>query len=138
MGNAKSITFTDTAGKSWTIAGDSARVFLGVKSVRFRLENGAGGYYVNGGSTLPAVSGAYAIDGSGNVSQIGNGAYVITGSGTEQLQTPAGTGGSSYTFTGSGWGHNVGMSQWGANAMAKAGKTYRDILTFYYTGVEVN
>lgn len=138
MGNAKSVTFTDSAGKSWTIAGDSARIFLGVKSVRYRLEDGGGGYYVNGGGTLPAVSGAYAIDGSGNVSQLGDGAYIITGSGTEQLQAPAGTSGSSYTFVGTGWGHNVGMSQWGANAMAKAGKTYREILTFYYTGVEVN
>lgn len=138
MGNAKSVTFTDSAGKSWTIAGDSARVFLGVKSVRYRLENGGGGYYVNGGGTLLAVSGAYAIDGSGNVTQLGEGTYVITGSGTEQLQAPAGTSGSSYTFVGTGWGHNVGLSQWGANAMAKAGKTYREILTFYYTGVDVN
>lgn len=137
-GNAKSVTFTDTAGKSWTIAGDSARVFLGVRSVRFQLENSmSGGYYVNGGGTLSSVSGAYAIDGSGSVIQIGNGAYVITGSGTEQLQTPTGTSGDSYVFVGSGWGHNVGLSQWGANAMAKAGKTYREILTFYYTGVEV-
>ncbi|HWI51087.1 MAG TPA: stage II sporulation protein D [Symbiobacteriaceae bacterium] len=36
-----------------------------------------------------------------------------------------------------GYGHGVGMSQWGANGMAKAGKTYRDILTHYYTGVEI-
>ncbi|SBW03735.1 SpoIID/LytB domain protein [uncultured Eubacteriales bacterium] len=138
MGNAKSITFTDTLGKSWTIAGDSARVFLGARSVRLRLESGGGGgYYVNGSGTLSSVSDAYAIGGSGNVSQVGDGAYVITGSGTEQVQAPAGASGDSYTFVGSGWGHNVGMSQWGANAMAKAGKTYREILTFYYTGVEV-
>lgn len=41
------------------------------------------------------------------------------------------------TFTGSGYGHGVGMSQWGAYAMAQAGKTYVDILKFYYTGVEI-
>ena len=29
------------------------------------------------------------------------------------------------------------MSQWGAYAMAKAGKTYREILNFYYTGIEI-
>ncbi len=39
-----------------------------------------------------------------------------------------------YTFNGNGWGHGVGMSQWGAKAMADQGFTYEDILTFYYTG----
>lgn len=33
-----------------------------------------------------------------------------------------------------GFGHRVGMSQYGANAMAKAGSSFRDILTHYYTG----
>lgn len=36
-----------------------------------------------------------------------------------------------------GRGHGVGMSQYGANGMAKEGKTYRDILTYYYSGVEI-
>lgn len=36
-----------------------------------------------------------------------------------------------------GYGHDVGMSQWGANAMAKSGKNYKDILTHYYQGVNV-
>ena len=41
-----------------------------------------------------------------------------------------------YVFDGGGWGHNLGMSQFGAYAMAKhSGQTYRDILGFYYTGV---
>ncbi len=42
-----------------------------------------------------------------------------------------------YTFSGTGYGHNLGMSQWGANAMAQAGKTYEEILKFYFTGIEV-
>ena len=41
-----------------------------------------------------------------------------------------------FVFTGSGWGHNLGMSQYGAYAMAEYyDKTYKDILGFYYTGV---
>lgn len=36
-----------------------------------------------------------------------------------------------------GYGHGVGMSQYGADYMAREGKTYRDILTHYYTGVEI-
>lgn len=35
-----------------------------------------------------------------------------------------------------GYGHGVGMSQYGANYMAKQGKTYREILQHYYTGVD--
>ena len=43
-----------------------------------------------------------------------------------------------FVFTGSGMGHNCGMSQWGARAMAaKHGYTYRQILAFYYTGAYV-
>ncbi|WP_052447282.1 stage II sporulation protein D [Clostridium polynesiense] len=36
-----------------------------------------------------------------------------------------------------GYGHGVGMSQWGANVMAGKGKSYLEILTHYYTGVNV-
>lgn len=36
-----------------------------------------------------------------------------------------------------GYGHGVGMSQWGANVMAKKGSNYIDILTHYYTGIKV-
>lgn len=36
-----------------------------------------------------------------------------------------------------GYGHDVGMSQWGANAMAKDNKLYKDILQHYYNGCSV-
>jgi len=36
-----------------------------------------------------------------------------------------------------GYGHGVGMSQYGAQGMAQAGYTYDEILTYYYTGVEI-
>jgi stage II sporulation protein D len=45
--------------------------------------------------------------------------------------------GNRYVFDGRGFGHGVGLSQWGAHEMAKRGKSYRDILTFYYTEVEI-
>ncbi len=41
------------------------------------------------------------------------------------------------TFTVQGSGHGVGMSQHGANLMAEKGKTYEEILKWYYTGVEI-
>ena len=36
-----------------------------------------------------------------------------------------------------GFGHRVGMSQYGADAMGKAGKTWQEILTHYYQGVDI-
>ncbi len=35
-------------------------------------------------------------------------------------------------FTGKGSGHGVGLCQWGAKGQAEEGKSYREILTFYY------
>ena len=42
-----------------------------------------------------------------------------------------------FTFSVTGYGHGVGMSQYGANAMAKAGSGWREILAHYYTGAEL-
>ena len=42
-----------------------------------------------------------------------------------------------FTFSVTGFGHGVGMSQYGANSMAAAGSTYIEILQHYYTGVTV-
>ncbi|NUL48476.1 hypothetical protein F7P69_25180 [Cellulosimicrobium funkei] len=43
-----------------------------------------------------------------------------------------------FTVRGSGWGHGVGMSQYGARAMAAGGSSAEQILRYYYTGVQVN
>ena len=44
-----------------------------------------------------------------------------------------------YNVVGGGYGHNCGMSQWGAKAMAEVhGKTYEEIISFYYTGAYVS
>lgn len=36
-----------------------------------------------------------------------------------------------------GFGHGIGMSQYGANGMAKEGKSYKEILAYYYNGIDV-
>lgn len=41
------------------------------------------------------------------------------------------------TFTSNGSGHGVGMSQYGADGMAKEGYDYRDILQHYYSGTQI-
>lgn len=40
-------------------------------------------------------------------------------------------------FTVKGYGHGVGMSQTGADAMAKQGKNYKEIINHFYSGVEI-
>lgn len=52
------------------------------------------------------------------------------GSGTSSKETKI-------VFTSNGSGHGVGMSQYGANGMAKQGADYRKILTYYYSGTQV-
>ncbi|HZK54422.1 MAG TPA: SpoIID/LytB domain-containing protein [Desulfosporosinus sp.] len=43
-----------------------------------------------------------------------------------------------FVFDGRGWGHGVGMSQWGAYHMSQLGYTYKEILTFYYTNTQIS
>ena len=45
--------------------------------------------------------------------------------------------GSNFIFKGNGWGHRVGLSQWGAKAMADKGMSYGRILSFYYPGTKI-
>ncbi|TME42603.1 MAG: SpoIID/LytB domain-containing protein, partial [Chloroflexi bacterium] len=42
-----------------------------------------------------------------------------------------------FDFVGRGFGHSVGMSQWGAQGMALGGTNYEQILKHYYTGIEL-
>ena len=42
-----------------------------------------------------------------------------------------------FRFTVTGYGHGVGMSQYGANVMAQGGADYREILAHYYPGTEL-
>jgi len=42
-----------------------------------------------------------------------------------------------FIFKGLGWGHKVGMCQWGAKGMAEDGRTYKKILSFYYPGTQI-
>ncbi|ADL11648.1 SpoIID/LytB domain-containing protein [Acetohalobium arabaticum] len=42
-----------------------------------------------------------------------------------------------FIFKGSGYGHGVGMSQWGAYALAKEGQSPEDIIKHYFTNIEI-
>lgn len=65
--------------------------------------------------------------------------YTITpysGAGTGAVTNNAGNS-QTYLISGGGWGHNVGMSQWGAKAMADLNYTYDEIIRYYYTDVYI-
>jgi stage II sporulation protein D len=73
----------------------------------------------------------------GDTSEILPGAKVRTALKLRSLRfviTPTPTG---FTFTGRGYGHALGMSQWGAYKMAQQGMKYTSILAHYYQGVEL-
>ena len=143
MGNVCGISFIGENGKAWPFTREKCRTFLGLRSLRYTVtrsgggETGDGEIYTDGGNVLTSMNGVYAIDGSGTVSAVSGAPYVITGSGTQKLPGATDSGDVVYTINGSGWGHNVGMSQWGAHAMALQGYTYDQILKFYYTDVEI-
>src|SRR5512135_1466731 len=59
-----------------------------------------------------------------------SGGSVCTGS---CFAAPAGSG-ALFLFSGHGWGHGVGMSQYGAYGYAQHGWTYQQILEHYFTG----
>jgi stage II sporulation protein D len=44
---------------------------------------------------------------------------------------------SEFQISGGGYGHGIGLSQWGAYGMAQAGNNFQQILLHYYTGVQL-
>ena len=115
------------------------------------------GIFMNGSTSVDSLEGKYVITDSGSVSALGGNTYIISGTGsvtefgqgradgessavTQPTQPGSGTvtvSGNSYTFSGGGWGHQVGMSQYGANAMARRGYSASEIIMFYFPGVQV-
>lgn len=145
VGNALTLTFVESDGTVRNLSGGLARTALNytgfstpikIGSHRYKISSNAA-LYANGSKMNTPIQESYAIGAGGALSKIGVGSsqlQIMTGSG---LQTASATASDSYTISGTGMGHNIGMSQWGAHAMAKRGFTYDQIIKFYFTGVEV-
>jgi stage II sporulation protein D len=80
-----------------------------------------------------SVIGKYAITSSGTKKLSNEKIAVISSKGVSVLDIND----SDYNFQGRGWGHGIGMSQYGAKQMAAEGFTYDEILEHYYTGVTI-
>jgi stage II sporulation protein D len=85
---------------------------------------------------------------NGQQAVAGAGLYALSANGLKALQMPMAsyngytttlksTGAKDFTFVGHGYGHGLGMSQYGAKKMAELGYNYIDILSFYYNGVVI-
>lgn len=162
LGNVIQVKVNYTNGESSTIRQRSTdlRNLFGLPSIRFTI-NGAeaepgspsggslSGEGLSGRSRLYTISGTgalsredrddlYVISGAGSIDRMGE----QTGSSGGDTGAVAGTevtvSGSQYVFQGSGWGHQLGMSQYGAYAMAERGFDYDEIVEFYFPGVEVD
>jgi stage II sporulation protein D len=81
-----------------------------------------------GGKKVVTASGVVTLTGSNNKITI-----LGAGGNTKKATVVPET----YTFTGKGWGHAVGMSQEGARSMAKAGIKCEDIIQHYFVGTIV-
>lgn len=154
MGNIYSLKFTDSRGKNWTFSKYNASSILYsptydkyTYSMRFTIagEDQPAGtvlYANSAADALEDLSEVYALGADGTVQKIvsSGSVSVMTGAGLEEVSVLGGgaaIAADEYTITGSGWGHNVGLSQYGAKAMAEQGMNYKDILEFYFTGVTV-
>ena len=66
------------------------------------------------------------------------GAQIRTAFGLRSANFDAADNGDSFVFTVHGYGHGVGMSQYGANVLAKQGSDYKEILRHYYGDAAVS
>jgi len=164
-GRVQELTFIGTNGQ-WTRSGEAVRTMFGsvggsLRSRNFHMGGGsfAAGVVVNTPASVTITNGTAFNFGELSTFRVLtpygamvylSQAYVDNGQSTQRITgtatatTPATTshtetvtGGQGVTFYGQGWGHGVGMSQRGAEGMARQGFTYRQILHHYYTGVEI-
>lgn len=122
-GRVTELTVTGTAGE-YKFKKNAAAYALGLRSQFYTLSGGNSIYTTDG----EAATVFYAADADGSVKSAG--AYVLDKDGIAKIETVSEV----YTFSGRGYGHGVGLSQWGAYEMADKGFTYEKILDFYYPG----
>jgi len=159
LGNVQEITFEGSR-KDLTVTGETCRTIFysstygkSVKSMRFGI-NGSmpardpkSGVYVNDDETkLKTLEGVTAISGTGTLTQLAGESFtILTADGTTTVENGGKSGSASskkykkgeFVIEGAGSGHNLGMSQYGAKAMAEAGYDYDEILEFYFTDVTI-
>ncbi|MBY3621797.1 SpoIID/LytB domain-containing protein [Acinetobacter sp. CUI P1] len=110
--------------------------FNGLPSTLFDIVP-VGSYTVLGAdgatSTIGSSQSAGVLSASGKVNVNGSGTVVMGGDSSARAITNS----SGFLFIGQGYGHGLGMSQWGVKGMADSGYDYQQILQHYYQNVTI-
>ncbi len=148
-GRAMTVTISGTRG-SVTATKDSIRSLLNLKSTLITIadnSSGSSAAYIKGADgqaiNFSDLNDVYAVGSSGGTMKV-NGSnsslYVIGGNGiTSELDKTGGTG-DTIVISGRGYGHGVGLSQFGAIAMGDDGYTWDEIIEHYFcsdNGIEL-
>ena len=143
-GRATEITLRGTAG-TWSVSREPIRGFFSpiggsLPSRNFTVVGGQPSSpmvtVTDGVQSRSGMLGAMTVHDVSGTIQTG---YVFDGMGLRRVEAaPAAVSpGTGITINGRGWGHGVGMSQRGAEGLARMGFTFRDILMFYYQGIVI-
>ena len=145
-GRVLGLTVYGTKGQEVLVKEKSREIF-GLKSTWFTVNSSGDNFDEDnnivirnskGDTNLDILSNKTLISASG-LSQINNPSNIKIYNGTNYRETVrlSTTTSDSYLFSGKGYGHGLGMSQWGAKKMAEEGYDYEQILTYYYTDIKV-
>jgi stage II sporulation protein D len=131
------ITFNGTA-LSVTLEKEGIRRVLGTtifKSIYYDVSIG-NKYKIlqSSGETESNLNGKKIITSKGLSNITENSNYILL---SKDTQTTIQASKVQFFFSGHGYGHGIGMSQWGAYNMANLGFNYDEIIKFYYTGVQI-
>lgn len=132
-----SIPYLKSVDSSWD---KSASSYLKINNKEFNTVMNILGININENTEISILS----RNESGRVSEVKIGDYIYSGIelrnklGLRSTDFDISVENGNLTIITRGYGHGVGMSQYGANGMANAGYSYKDIIKHYYTGVKIN
>jgi len=122
--------------KTLRLKNSSVKSLFGLKSYHFMIHEKVSTSVLRASSTIMPYFGGIASVMTATGMQaptIRLGTSILQSSGLVSLQSTQ----TSYILSGGGYGHNLGMSQYGAKAMAEYGHNYKQIIQFYYKGVSI-
>lgn len=128
-----------------TLQKDAIRTTLGGSTIKSLMFSFVGSQSALAGSATGTGEFTYVVSSSGKTKVETNSLYVSNGSKTVKMtsgstgsdQTVESVSNGTLYIKGYGYGHGVGMQQDGAIAMGKQGLNFKEILQFYYTGIEI-
>ncbi len=123
-------------GKTVSFLKERARTVLGLRSqlfsVREQPESRVWIASANTKESMTELEGKWAVSAHGIKRMLMGESYSALGVGGRDTVPYL-----AYIFEGRGWGHGIGMSQYGAYNRARAGQSYTEILSFYYPGTQL-